>query len=148
MDGFWVVALRRYTHQYKKYYFFNVVTFKEEKKMSKTGIFTGVSVAVMAGAIAYFSEISASRAADIDATKVYMTHCKTCHGENGHPTDLGTGLGAREFANAEWQAKTTDEQIIKQINNGTPEKMMPFKEKLSQDEIKALVSVIRGFGKK
>ena len=51
-----------------------------------------------------------------------MTHCKTCHGEDGHPTPLGAELGAREFANAEWQAKTTDEQIIKQISNGTPEK--------------------------
>lgn len=116
--------------------------------MDRTGFFAGVSLAVMVGAVTCFSGTSVSRAADIDATKVYMTHCKTCHGENGHPTDLGTGLGAREFANAEWQAKTTDEQIIKQINNGTPEKMMPFKEKLSQDEIKALVSVIRGFGKK
>ena len=91
---------------------------------------------------------SVSRASDIDAKKLFITHCKTCHGADGHPTDLGVGLGAREFANAEWQAKTTDEQIIKQINNGTPEKMMPFKEKLSQEEIKALVSVIRGFGKK
>ena len=114
--------------------------------MYKKGIFAGVVLAIMAGT--YFSGIPASGAADIDATKVYMTHCKTCHGENGHPTDLGTGLVAREFANAEWQAKTTDEQIIKQINDGTPEKMMPFKEKLTQDEIKALVSVIRSFGKK
>ncbi|TVM02915.1 MAG: cytochrome C [Candidatus Brocadia sp. WS118] len=116
--------------------------------MYRTGFFAGVSLAVMAGVVTYFSGTSISGAADVDATKVYMTHCKTCHGENGHPTDLGTGLGAREFANAEWQAKTTDEQIIKQINNGTPEKMMPFKEKLTQDEIKALVSVIRSFGKK
>ncbi len=116
--------------------------------MKKTGFYTGISLTVMAGAIAYFSGTSISRAGDIDATKLYMSHCKTCHGENGHPTDLGTGLGAREFANAEWQAKTTDEQIIKQINNGTPEKMMPFKEKMTQEEIKALVPIIRGFGKK
>ncbi|GJQ23196.1 MAG: cytochrome c [Planctomycetia bacterium] len=116
--------------------------------MDRRGILAGVSLSVIVGAATYFSGISISRASNIDATKVYMTHCKTCHGENGHPTDLGTGLGAREFANAEWQAKTTDEQIIRQINNGTPEKMMPFKEKLTQEEIKALVSVVRGFGKK
>jgi len=116
--------------------------------MHKTRIFAATSFAVVVGAVTYFSGTPVSKAADIDAMKLYMTHCKTCHGENGHPTDLGVGLGAREFANAEWQAKTTDEQIIKQINNGTPEKMMPFKEKLTQDEIKALVPVIRGFGKK
>jgi mono/diheme cytochrome c family protein len=116
--------------------------------MLTTKIFGATSIAVVLGAVTCFSGVSIAKAADIDAKKIYMTHCNTCHGENGHPTDLGTGLGAREFANAEWQAKTTDEQIIKQINNGTPEKMMPFKEKLTQDEIKALVSVIRGFGKK
>jgi len=116
--------------------------------MSRKGIFVATSFAVVTGLVTFFSGIPVSKAADIDAKKLYMTHCKTCHGENGHPTDLGVGLGAREFADAEWQAKTTDEQIIKQINNGTPEKMMPFKEKLTQDEIKALVPVIRGFGKK
>ena len=116
--------------------------------MLTTKIFGATSIAVVLGAVTCFSGVSNAKAADIDAKKIYMTHCNTCHGENGHPTDLGTGLGAREFANAEWQAKTTDEQIIKQINDGTPEKMMPFKEKLTQDEIKALVSVIRGFGKK
>ncbi len=116
--------------------------------MYKTGIFAATSLAVVFGTITFFSGTPVSKAADIDAMKLYMTHCKTCHGENGHPTSLGAELGAREFANAEWQSKTTDEQIIKQINNGTPEKMMPFKEKLTQEEIKALVSVIRGFGKK
>ncbi|MDQ1274018.1 MAG: hypothetical protein QG591_2648 [Planctomycetota bacterium] len=116
--------------------------------MLTTKIFGATSIAVVLGTVTCFSGVSNAKAADIDAKKIYMTHCNTCHGENGHPTDLGTGLGAREFANAEWQSKTTDEQIIKQINNGTPEKMMPFKEKLTQDEIKALVSVIRGFGKK
>ena len=115
--------------------------------MLNKGIFVA-TFAVVVGSVAYFSGISVSKAADIDAKKLYMTHCKTCHGEDGHPTDLGLGLGAREFANAEWQAKTTDEQIIKQIKEGTPEKMMPFKEKLSEEEIKALVSVLRGFGKK
>ncbi len=115
--------------------------------MFKTGIFTITSVAIVAGMVTFFSGTHISRA-DIDAKKLYMTHCKTCHGENGQPTELGVGLGAREFANAEWQAKTPDEQIIKQINNGTPEKMMPFKEKLTPDEIKALVSVIRNLGKK
>lgn len=116
--------------------------------MHKAGIFTATSFAVVFGAIAFFLGTSVSRAADIDAKKLYMTHCKTCHGENGKPTDLGVGLEARDFSDAAWQAKATDEQIINQINNGTPEKMMPFKEKLSQEEIKALVSVVRSFGKK
>src|SRR3989339_1637255 len=116
--------------------------------MYKKGIFVATSFAVVTGLVTFFSGIPVSKAADIDAKKLYMTHCKTCHGENGHPTDLGVGLEARDFTDADWQAKATDEQIIKQINDGTPEKMMPFKEKLNPDEIKAMVPVVRSFGKK
>ncbi|HLE86607.1 MAG TPA: cytochrome c [Candidatus Brocadiaceae bacterium] len=115
--------------------------------MLKTRIFAVTSVAVVAGMVAFFSGTHISRA-DIDAKKLYMTHCKTCHGTDGKPTELGVGLEARDFTDAAWQAKVTDEQIIKQINDGTPEKMMPFKEKLTSDEVKALVPVVRSFGKK
>ena len=116
--------------------------------MYRKGIFVATSFAVVTGLVTFFSGIPVSKAADIDAKKLYMTHCKTCHGENGKPTDLGIGLEARDFTDADWQAKATDEKIIKQINDGTPEKMMPFKEKLNQDEIKSLVPVVRSFGKK
>ncbi|MBM4053897.1 MAG: cytochrome c [Planctomycetes bacterium] len=97
------------------------------------------------GTGAFFSGTAVSKASNVDGMKIYLQHCKTCHGVDGNPTDLGTGLGARKFADPEWQAKTTDERIIEQINEGTPEMMMPFKEKLTPDEIKALVPVIRSF---
>ena len=116
--------------------------------MYRKGIFVATSFAVVTGLVTFFSGIPVSKAADIDANKLYMTHCKTCHGTDGKPTDLGIGLEARDFTDAAWQAEVTDEKIIKQINDGTPEKMMPFKEKLSQDEIKSLVPVVRSFGKK
>ena len=115
--------------------------------MYKKGIFVSVSIAVVAGMVAFFSGTHISRA-DIDAKKLYTIHCKTCHGTDGKPTDLGVGLEARDFTDAAWQAEVTDEKIIKQINDGTPEKMMPFKEKLTPDEVKALVPVVRSFGKK
>ncbi|HHT9116548.1 MAG: c-type cytochrome [Planctomycetes bacterium] len=116
--------------------------------MFKTGIFAVTSVAVVAGMVTFFSGAHITRA-DIDARNLYMTHCGgCCHGPEGKPTDLGAALGARDFTDAAWQAKTTDEQIIRQINDGTPEKMKPFKEELTPDEIKALVPVIRSFGKK
>jgi|TARA_Y100000031_G_scaffold130186_1_gene149705 hypothetical protein len=40
----------------------------------------------------------------------------------------------------------TDEKILEQIKNGAKEKMFPFKDKLTAEEMKALVSVIRAFG--
>ena len=116
--------------------------------MYRKGIFVATSFAVVTGLVTFFSGIPVSKAADIDANKLYMTHCKTCHGTDGKPTDLGVGLEARDFTDAAWQAEVTDEKIIKQINDGTPEKMMPFKEKLTPDEAKALVPVVRSFGKK
>lgn len=116
--------------------------------MNKAGFFVTTTFAIVLGAVAYFSGTSVSTASGVDANKLYMTHCKTCHGVDGKPTDLGAGLEAPDFTDAAWQGKTTDEGIVEQINDGTPEKMMPFKEKLNQDEIKALVPVVRGFGKK
>ena len=116
--------------------------------MYRKGIFVATSFAVVTGLVTFFSGTATSKAADIDARKLYMTHCKTCHGTDGKPTDLGIGLEARDFTDAAWQAEVTDEKIIKQINDGTPEKMMPFKEKLTPDEVKALAPVVRSFGKK
>ncbi len=86
-------------------------------------------------------------AGDIDTQELFKQHCIVCHGEDGKgKTDLGEGLGARDFTNEEFQDSITDEKIIDQIANGTPEKMFPFKDKLTPEEMKALVPVIRAFG--
>lgn len=83
----------------------------------------------------------------IDAQELFKKHCVICHGEDGKgKTDLGEGLGARDFTDKEFQDSITDEKIIEQIENGTEEKMFPFKDKLTAEEIKALVPVIRAFG--
>lgn len=88
-----------------------------------------------------------SRAGEIDAQVLFKKHCKICHGEDGKgKTDLGEGLGARDFTDIEFQDSITDEEIVEQITNGTPEKMFPFKDKLTAEERKALVPVIRAFG--
>ena len=87
-------------------------------------------------------------ASDIDGQDLYKRYCVLCHGEDGTgKTDLGSGLGARDFNDKKFQAGITDEQIIEQIANGTEDKMFPFKDKLSSEEMHALVPVIRAFGK-
>ncbi|KHE91815.1 MAG: cytochrome c [Candidatus Scalindua rubra] len=87
-------------------------------------------------------------ASDIDGQGLYAKHCVLCHGEDGTgKTDLGSGLGARDFNDKKFQAGITDEQIVEQIANGTEDKMFPFSDKLSSEEIHALVPVIRAFGK-
>jgi len=87
-------------------------------------------------------------ASDIDAQDLYTRHCVLCHGEDGTgKTDLGSGLGARDFNDKKFQAEITDEQILEQIANGTEDKMFPFSDKLSSEEMQALVPIIRAFGK-
>ena len=87
-------------------------------------------------------------ASDIDGQGLYAKHCVLCHGEDGTgKTDLGSGLGARDFNDKEFQTGITDEQILEQIANGTEDKMFPFNDKLSPEEMHALVPVIRAFGK-
>ena len=87
-------------------------------------------------------------ASDVDAQELYEKHCVTCHGEDGTgKTPLGEGLGARDFNDKKFQDSITDEQIVEQIANGTEEKMFPFKDKLTSEQIKAMVPVIRAFGK-
>ncbi len=86
-------------------------------------------------------------AAEIDAQELFKKHCVICHGEDGKgKTELGEGLEARDFTNKEFQDSITDEKILEQIANGTPEKMFPFRDKLTLEEREALVPVVRAFG--
>ena len=88
-------------------------------------------------------------ASEIDSQELYQKHCVTCHGEDGTgKTLLGEGLGARDFNDKKFQESITDEQIVEQIANGTEDKMFPFKDKLSSEEMHALVPIIRTFSGK
>ncbi|MGR3296278.1 MAG: c-type cytochrome [Candidatus Bathyanammoxibius sp.] len=90
--------------------------------------------------------------AEVDAASMFKQHCTPCHGEDGRGTDLGKQLAAMaegiefpDFTSADWQAKKTDERMIEQIKNGSPDRMFPFKDKLSEEEINVLVVYVRGF---
>ena len=116
--------------------------------MYKKGIVAAASFMLVVSAVAYFPRITKAKEARIDPIKLYIKHCSDCHDKNGKPTDFGKELESTDFTDKNWQANTTDEKIVKQITDGTPEKMMSFKEKLNSDEMKALVPVIRSFVKK
>jgi mono/diheme cytochrome c family protein len=91
-----------------------------------------------------------------EARALFKMKCVVCHGDHG----AGDGPGAaaivpkpRAFADAEWQASVTDEQIKKIILEGGPAvgkspAMPPNPDLKGKDEIvSALVMVIRGFKK-
>ncbi len=93
---------------------------------------------------------SAALAADVKAN--WEKHCQKCHGADGKgETKMGRQSGAKDYTDPKVQAELTDEKAIKIIKEGIVEKgkkkMDPYGDKLTDDEIKALVAYIRAFKK-
>ena len=87
---------------------------------------------------------SASLASAADAAENWSKMCASCHAKDGSgSTVMGKKNGVEDYRDAKVQGKFTDAQAIQIITDGK-EKMKPFKDKLTPDEIKALVAYIRG----
>jgi len=87
-----------------------------------------------------------------EAKENWTKHCAKCHGEDGKgQTRMGKQAGAKDYTDAKVQAEIKDDNAVKVIKEGLTEsgkkKMDPYKEKLTDDEIKALVAHIRTFKK-
>jgi len=87
-----------------------------------------------------------------DAKANWEKHCQKCHGADGKgQTKMGRQSGAKDYTDSKVQAELTDEKAIKIIKEGLVEKgkkkMDPYGDKLTDDEIKALLTHIRGFKK-
>src|SRR6185369_10978231 len=90
------------------------------------------------------------RAADVKA--IYDKECAKCHGADGKgQTKMGRQSGAKDYTDPKVQAELKDENAIKIIKEGIVEKdkkkMDPYKDKLNDAEIKALIAYIRAFKK-
>ena len=87
-----------------------------------------------------------------DAKENWTSHCAKCHGEDGKgETKMGKKAGCKDYTSAKVQDELKDDKAIKAIKEGMKEGdkevMKPFAEKLSDDEIKALVAHLRAFKK-
>ena len=85
-----------------------------------------------------------------DVTETWNKDCASCHGKDGKAqTMMGKKFGMKDLTDAKVQAALTDEQAIKDIKEGVTEdgkvKMKAFADKLSDDEVKALVAHVRSF---
>jgi mono/diheme cytochrome c family protein len=83
-----------------------------------------------------------------DAKQNWNSHCAQCHGPDGHAdTKIGKMLNAKDLTDPKVQASFTDAQAADAIKNGIKEggkmKMKAFGDKLSADEITALVAYVR-----
>lgn len=82
-----------------------------------------------------------------DPGEVFIKNCAACHGEDGKGETLtGQKLGIKDLS----KSKLTEVQIEQQILEGKPAgqgtaKMPAFKARLTHQEIKSLVSVVKAF---
>ena len=91
-----------------------------------------------------------SPAADVQEN--WDKNCGSCHGKDGKgATKAGKKAQVKDFTDAKYFGTLTDEKMFKQIKEGMKEngkeRMKPYGDKLSDDEIKALIKHIRTFKK-
>jgi mono/diheme cytochrome c family protein len=88
-----------------------------------------------------------------DVKEVWDKNCASCHGKEGKgDTKAGKKADVKDLTDSKYQASFTDEQTFKQIKEGLKdkngkEKMKAFGDKISDEEIKALITFVRGLKK-
>src|SRR4030095_1874257 len=87
-----------------------------------------------------------------DVKENWEKQCQKCHGPDGKgQTKMGRQSGVKDYTDPKVQEEMKDEKAIKIIKEGIVEKgkkkMDPYKEKFSDDEIKALIAYMRAFKK-
>ncbi len=77
-----------------------------------------------------------------DGAKLYNKKCAICHGKDG--TAKKAGKGSANFNDAQWQEKTSIDEVIRVTTEGVADsKMRAYKGKLSGEEIKAISEYIK-----
>jgi cytochrome c553 len=99
---------------------------------------------------AFLATALAANAAD--ASENWKTHCAKCHGADGKgDTKMGKKAGCKDMTDAKVQAEMKDDKAFKSVKEGLKDGdktlMQAYSEKLSDDEIKALIGHVRSFKK-
>ncbi|MBF5043245.1 cytochrome c [Aggregicoccus sp. 17bor-14] len=87
-----------------------------------------------------------AQAAEPDAAELWAAKCKNCHGPDGRAqTKVGQKERIDDFSEAAWQQHHSDDHLRKVIRDGSPDnkKMKAYKDKLTPEQIDALVKYIR-----
>ena len=108
----------------------------------KTTILLAVALCIAA--------MTSMRAAEVKEN--WEKHCQKCHGADGKGnTKMGRQSGVKDYTDPKVQEELKDENAVKVIKEGIVEKdkkkMDPYKDKLTDEEIKALMAYIRAFKK-
>ncbi|MFL6216234.1 MAG: c-type cytochrome [Blastocatellia bacterium] len=88
---------------------------------------------------------TSAASAPADGAAIYNSiGCAVCHGADGKGN--ATMKDIPNFTDAAWQKKTPDAEMTAIIQNGKPP-MPPYKSRLSDEQIKSLISYIRSLAK-
>jgi cytochrome c553 len=87
-----------------------------------------------------------------DVKENWDKNCASCHGKDGKgETKAGKKAGVKDQTDPKYQATLTDEKMFQAVKEGLKEdgkeKMKPSRDKLTDDEIKALIAHVRSFKK-
>ena len=88
---------------------------------------------------------TAAQAEDTPA-EVWTAKCKSCHGPDGKAqTNVGKKENVPDMSTPDWQKAHTDADIKKIIAEGSTKntKMKAYKDKLTPEQIDALVAYVR-----
>jgi len=106
-----------------------------------------VRLSCAAALVVALALLSAAPANADDAAATFKSKCVMCHSADGSGSSpAGKAMNVPDLRAADTQKKS-DADLTGIITNGK-NKMPSYKGKLTDDDIKGLVSVIRGFGKK
>ena len=86
----------------------------------------------------------------VDGKDIYMKSCKECHGVLGAPTkaSLRKYEKIQNFTDSSFFTKRKDSELIEAIDKGKGRDMKGFSEKLSKEEIHAVMLYIHTLAKK
>jgi mono/diheme cytochrome c family protein len=109
-----------------------------------------IAAAVLTGVVAG-AQAPATTEAVATGQQLYLKNCASCHGRTGQGGP-GNDLipAAPGLTGDKWDHGSTDQAIFDNIKNGIgPDfNMVPFKDKLKDDDIKNIVAFIRSLQKK
>ena len=98
-------------------------------------------VLMMVAAVALVASVAL---ADDAGQALYEKKCAMCHGKDGVAKKMAEGSG--NFNDAAWQEANSLESIVSTTTDGKGEKMQPFKDKLSAEEIESIAKYIKTLG--
>jgi mono/diheme cytochrome c family protein len=111
------------------------------------------------GSLALFTVLSlfvtAAVAEEGDGERMFKNKCASCHGKDGSgKTKKGEQMGIADISTAAWQKEFTDAKIketmvkgLQREKDGKKQKMDPLGKDLSDDELAAIIKVVRSLKK-